>query len=481
MGNRGSITIFCCLMIIAMVVLGISSIQVVEYHLAKAKGAIVVESAMSGVKAGYNSYIFENYHILLFDKNSNGKGEAYLEEQLSSDIEHNLGDGFGVEQLSVNDYDLILEDDIRAFKSQVSDYVGYGLIKSGAEAILESTGGEDGTLSDYIYQDMEEAENSSLSYDEPSQSKPSTEGNKDASEGQLPSLGDTEDPREYTDNLTSDGILYLVAPEDLHISSQIIDLSSTPSLKGEIMEWFDYEIDTDFEDMDIFKEDVSTFDSWKEELIDGGAGIAYAGNVFNCATEMIQEETVFEFELEYLICGKASDRENLKGTVNRIIGIRLPVNYSYLLTDAKRMAEVKKLSLPIALATLVPEPVVRYLIAGCWAFVESIFDVRCLLDGQRMDFFKTDSTWKTDINNLENSKNLEGDDTETGLCYKDYLLILLALNLDGGYYRMLDIIELNTKQYYEDFDMDNAAVGFSLDAHISYQGKDYYYREAIGY
>lgn len=492
MGNKGSVTIFCCLLIIAMVVLGISSVRVVEYQLAKGKGAMAVKSAMSGVDAGYNSYIFENYHILLFDKGCDGRGEAYLEEQLVEDIQHNLGDGFSVEEVAVSDYDLILEDDCQAFKEQIVDYCGYALLEYGAENILESTGGQDGTVEDYIYEDMEAAENSDLVSTEeqmedgslagtPEQEQlAETSDGTETGEPDIPWL-EEDDPRDYTEDLSSDILLAMVAPEDMDISNQVIDLSLAPSKKLTVFSWIDYEVDNDFQDMYILEEEIDVYDSWKDSLISGGAGVTYAATVFNCATESVQEETVFDFELEYIICGKTTDRDNLKGVVNRIIGIRLPVNYAYLLSDASKMAEIKSISLPIAIATLTPEPVVRYLIAGCWAYVESIFDVRCLLDGQRMDFFKTKSTWKTDLHNLEDSVNLEGEDSDNGLSYKDYLLILIAFNMDGGYYRMLDIIQLNTRQHYDSFVMDNAAVGFSLDAKISYQGKDYYYREAIGY
>ena len=128
MKNKGSVTIFLCLMVTAMVLLGLTATKAVGYSLAEAKGAIAVRSAMSSVDAGYNSYIFENYHILLFDKSCNGKGEAYLEEQLIADVEHNLGDGFMVDELGVNDYDLLLEDDCSAFRKQISDYSGIQLL-----------------------------------------------------------------------------------------------------------------------------------------------------------------------------------------------------------------------------------------------------------------------------------------------------------------------------------------------------------------
>ena len=484
MKNRGSVTIFCCLIITAIVILGITAIKVCGHHLAKAKGAIALRTAMSSVDAGYNSYIFENYHILLFDKNCDGRGEAYLEEQLIRDLQYNLGESFTVEDVSVNDYQLILEDDLVAFKEQITDYCGYALLEGGAEAILESTGGKDGTLDDSIYGDMETAENEEPpGLEETGETSESEESEQEVFHG-LPSLGDDEedtDPRDYTENLSSEMILSIVVPEDMEVSSEIVPLTGVPSLENKIFSMISYEIDNDFDDMDMLRKDVGEYDSWKDSLVNGGAGLIYAANVFNCATEDARENTVFSFELEYIVAGRDSDLANLKSVVNKIIGIRFPANFGYLVSDSLKMAEVKKFSWPIALATFVPEPVVRYLIAGCWAYVESIFDVRCLLEGQRMDFFKSRTTWKTDLTDLENSQNLEGAESDKGLAYKDYLLILLALDMNSGYYRMLDVIELNTKQHYPEFDMNHAAVAFMTDAHITYDGRDYYYREVFGY
>jgi len=483
MNNKGSVTIFLCLLISAMILLGITAIRAVEYNLAEGKGAIAVKSALSSVDAGYNSYIFENYHILLFDKNCNGKGEAYLEEQIIEDIQKNLGDNFGVEELGVNDYELLLEDDCCAFKQQILDYCGYALIEDGASEIMDSTGGKDGSVSQVIYDDMEAASNSGLSVDDEYSFE---EENKDNAEGNVVndfniSFGDTEDPREFTENLSSEGILYIVAPEDLEINREVVELYGVPSIEKMGYDFFDYQIDNDFDDMDILKKDMDTYDSWKDKLLGGGATLVYATKVFNYATETVQEGTAFMFELEYIICGRASDIENLKGTVNRIIGVRFPVNYAYLVSDVAKMAEIKRLSWPIALATLVPEPVVRYLIAGCWAYVESIFDTKCLLDGQKQAFFKNKNNWKTDLYNLEDSVNLEGSHEENGLQYKDYLMILMAMDMEKTYYRMLDVIELNTKKNNPEFDMNNAVVGFSVDAKITYKDKSFFYREEIGY
>ena len=40
------------------------------------------------------------------------------------------------------------------------------------------------------------------------------------------------------------------------------------------------------------------------------------------------------------------------------------------------------------------------------------------------------------------------------------------MNMDSAYPRMLDIIQLNTRQFYPEFKMENAAVGLTVDVSI---------------
>jgi hypothetical protein len=74
-----------------MIVLITLVIQVVILSAAKSKNVIATRLSMSDIKACYNSYIFEHYHILLFDKTAGGKGEAYLEEWLEQAYTEKLG------------------------------------------------------------------------------------------------------------------------------------------------------------------------------------------------------------------------------------------------------------------------------------------------------------------------------------------------------------------------------------------------------
>ena len=210
--------------------------------------------------------------------------------------------------------------------------------------------------------------------------------------------------------------------------------------------------------------------------------MVYAKGVFNCATNLtVNEGTVFDFELEYIICGDKSDYKNLNKTVKRLIALRLPIDFTYLLTDTSRMARVKSIAASISASTGVPYSVVKYLISGCWAYVESVADVKLLLKGKKLPFDKSGSNWLTDIDNLGGSLDDADFEDEAGMDYEDYLMILMALNMDTAYLRMLDLMQLNARQIYPDFKMENAAVGLTAEVSLIYDGSEFDYRISGGY
>ena len=110
---------------------------------------------------------------------------------------------------------------------------------------------------------------------------------------------------------------------------------------------------------------------------------------------------------------------------------------------------------------------------GCWAYAETIVDIRLLLDGKSVQFMKTDEYWVTDINNLDKLMNLDSVDYEgvDAVSYRDYLAILLIENKGGMYYRMADLIQLNFRQTDESFEMKNMMYSLTFDVEVSQDRK----------
>ena len=143
MNNKGGITVFLCMLISLIMVLGISVIKIIDIRAAKAKAVICANTSLSSVKAMYNKYIFEHYHILLFDKNCDEKGEAYLEEYIKSLMEMNLGDEIKVRDVIGVKYNFITDNGYSELKKQIEEYMIYAGIEYGIEQITDATGGKD--------------------------------------------------------------------------------------------------------------------------------------------------------------------------------------------------------------------------------------------------------------------------------------------------------------------------------------------------
>lgn len=486
MNNKGQITVFISLIMGSLVLLGLFVIKLCTYYVEKSKAVQIVNLAISDVKSGYNSYIFEHYHILLFDKTEYGKGEAAVEEVFCKNVENNLDDKLSLDYVAITDFDLITDNDCEAFKSQINDYTVYAAISYGADEIMAKTGGKDAVIDEAVIDEMDADTKGNESEADPDFSEEQNGRNKSESENGTGAEEHTakkkeEDPRDFTKIIGNLGILYFVIPDDLEVSTDIVDLSECPT-KGESSILGLFDLNNEFDSYNRLKKDLKKNTAWNNSLIDAGCGLAYAKEVFNCAVNQeINEESVFKFELEYLVCGKPSDYLNLKKTVNRIVAIRFPVDFSYLLTDVSKMTRVKEIAMSISLATAIPEPVLKYLIAGCWSYVESVSDVRELLKGNKVEFEKNKNNWKTDINHLGSSLKAPKTESDRGMTYEDYLLILIALNMNTSYKRMLDVIQLNTRQIYPDFKMENAAVGLTVDAGVVYEDNIFNFSLSGGY
>lgn len=98
--------------------------------------------------------------------------------------------------------------------------------------------------------------------------------------------------------------------------------------------------------------------------------------------------------MEYILGGKNSDRENLKSVAAKLLLIRQGVNMAHLLADGGKRIQLETLSLAIASSFLVPPAaaVIEAALLVCWAFAESVLDVRELFAGGHVPLVKMRQT-----------------------------------------------------------------------------------------
>ncbi len=191
----------------------------------------------------------------------------------------------------------------------------------------------------------------------------------------------------------------------------------------------------------------------------------YIRKKFGCFTDKI-EGTVLDYEIEYILSGKNSDRDNLEQTIGKLLLIREGMNLIYLMQDSAKKAEAESLAIALVGFTGMYGviKVTQVLILAIWAFVEAVIDVRLLLEGEKVALLKNSGNWNTSLEGVKNFKKemvKTGIKQKEGLSYQDYLRVLLFLSDDSQKdYRMMDLIEENIRQ--------QEGKGFSLDNCVSY-------------
>ena len=250
-------------------------------------------------------------------------------------------------------------------------------------------------------------------------------------EGRLPT---EENPIEHVEQLKKSSLLDLIMPKDKPVSQKTIDLGDTLSFR---------ELNCGYGDFSDVAEEGGTLTSlilgeYLLEQFSNGAGEPGAG--------------ALDYQLEYILAGKGSDRENLEAVAGKLILLRFVPNYMHLQGSSTKKAEAEALALTLCSLLAVPAitEAAAQVILLAWAYGESLMDMRSLLRGNKVPLVKTDDSWQLSLSGLmklgqEGDLN-DGKDTQGGLPYKEYLRILLFLEKkETTAMRALDMIEQNLR------------------------------------
>ncbi|MGN0373362.1 MAG: DUF5702 domain-containing protein [Enterocloster sp.] len=253
--------------------------------------------------------------------------------------------------------------------------------------------------------------------------------------------------------MAGNGLLELVLPEGAAVSGRRLKLEEAPS----------------------FGRDEARGGLCEENLLNRLIICEYGIRYFDCFDKLRSEEG--GYELEYLLWGRENEKNNLSDTISRLVAVREGLNLIHIFSDTDKRQEARALAMTIAGGTgILPlVSVITFFIMAVWALGEAIMDVRRLLNGERVPFFKTDSDWRLSLEGLLSlGKNgrfvgeertdvsaagrTAGRDTEKGMNYRGYLRILLF----GAYgsqkvYRMMDMMQYNICQNQPGFRIEKCA------------------------
>lgn len=197
-----------------------------------------------------------------------------------------------------------------------------------------------------------------------------------------------------------------------------------------------------------------------EKGADKAKYICYAARQFSNFIEDKNRTT--KYGLEYLAAGKEKEKENLSCIVNKLLRIRLLLNFGCIVTD--RVLEEKSFVTATILAGFTGMPpvirAVQYTILLILAFEEACVEVTALLEGRRVPAVKRARDLKVRYEEIclaskklfaskakEYSK--DGKTSVTDLTYQEYLwLILLGQSEKDLRNRCFDLIQYDLREKY---------------------------------
>ena len=200
--------------------------------------------------------------------------------------------------------------------------------------------------------------------------------------------------------------------------------------------------------------------------------------------EVSDKETVLDYEIEYILGGRRSDKENLEEVVKKLVTMRTVLNYLYLMTDREKseMAHGTAIALvgSSGMAPLVQ--LTKNLILMTWATEEAIVDTAALLQGKEVELFKTKASFQIQYNELlsfgkelvqAKAAKRNTATSEFGMDYPEYLKLLLGMTgkqqkLNG----IMELIEGNIQiRYDENFAFERCIYGIEVLAEFQMKEK----------
>lgn len=183
---------------------------------------------------------------------------------------------------------------------------------------------------------------------------------------------------------------------------------------------------------------------WYQKLL----VLAYLDEYFSCYQKK-KEGHYLSYEMEYVLCGKDTEWENLEGTFKRMLLMREAANILSVLRDSEKLKTTQAMAEVIGLLIGENPAAVKLIqagLVGAWAYAESILDVRSLAAGEKIPLIKEKNEWTTEISQILSvfQNHARAKKCEDGLNYNDYLKQLLFLSSEEETaYRMMEAMEFS--------------------------------------
>lgn len=483
----GYLTVFLALCIPILLSLIFVLLDGARRNAVRMQTELAVDTAVNSALAEYSRELFLQYDLLMIDT-SYGSGNPslqateqhvrdYLEKNLSSGGLKSFGGadftGTSLKELQLTGTRLATDRDGQAVREQVNAYLSAEPLEAWASGVLETVNGYNGFGFDTTEwarrkaQNEEELRNGLKEARKRREGRDGEEKSEEEEEAEAEAAGassyaaangvDEEhamDPWKEVNTMSQAPILNAVLDEGGNISAESVHAE-------------DYISHRAARTGDGAKAENSHHYSEADALFMNEYIHEKCGNY-----RKTMEKSRLQYQMEYLLCGKNSDRENLEKTAETLLLIRLAANTAYLFSDAGKKAEAKFWGELFSLICFSPElePVFTTALLLAWSYSESVSDLRTLFSGGKIPLMKSSGTWKTGLLSIFSPGLSSGNGGEgSGLDYTGYLRVLLFLeNGTMRDYRLMDLMEMDVRkaEHSESFRMDGCMDTFSVDVTV---------------
>ncbi len=434
--RKGSVTIFALLSMMLVVSALFALLEAGRFHQIKGLVKLQTQVALESSFAEYNTYLWEEYRILACSQESLSKKiEQYGNQQIVKANEGINFFQFQVKEVELNQYSRLTDGEGIAFIADTADYtektILYEVIQNMCDQydVIKSIQDQSKYSFSNIEKVLEELNDAEVS-------KEIYKGEGLQNESRIATGKDSKNLLEFIKDLQKKGILSLVLQEKDVVSEKTFKTTDKVSNRN------------------LPKENhamIETVDMYSKVLF-------YQYILTYLSHYKDEKQHAMNYEVEYVLVGKDSDLENLKGTISQLLGIRTASNFLYLSSNTAKQEQANLLAISIAGISASPILIggIKTAILTAWAFAESILDIRTLLSGGEISLLKKDSNWTLNIDAITNINDsfLKAKNCDGGLSYKDYLGILLLLQKDKELaLRTMDVQEQTLREKYKDMSL----------------------------
>lgn len=421
-------TVAMSILLLVLLSLVTVSIQSSRTACARTQAVNSMDTGLYSLFSEYDRELLEKYNLFFLDASYHtgtmqiSQVLSHLEDYMRPVLESGLTK-CSVQICAADGFRTASDQNGAAVKQQIVRYMKGNLGNAGIEALLKKTEDEKQVL-----EEQENIKDNGMEEINPEETAP------------MPEISETNNPLEIIKSFKENGFLSFVLPDGVNTSDKAIELSAVLSNRERqqgMGEFPELEIEEGFTDKIFIQE--------------------YAFEKFKSFRD--QADTPLCYEMEYLLGGKGSDRENLSSVVKKLLLLREISNLAFLYTNPQKQGEIAACASALSFLLLIPEGMtfVQGVLAAGWAYIESVADVKALLSGGRVPLVKDADTWKTQLSNLRADI---GTSVEKGVDYEEYLRILLmSVSEQKLTMRIMDMIEINLRR-------EDGKENFALDACI---------------